>query len=107
VAKLPFATNSLPLERLYLLGQTESNDVRIEPLPAGEAFIELVKFKYCLDISDRSRLGEEFPRLLRLAELGVYRLSYRHEFALLSKVHRAISRHMLRDDQTFKNPQLD
>jgi len=102
VANLPFAASSLPLERLYLLGETESNDVQIEPLPAGEAFIELVKFKYRLDISDRSRLAEEFPRLLRLAELGVYRLSYRHEFALLPKVHQAISKHLLRADRNSR-----
>lgn len=82
-----------PLRRLYLLAEPEvgSSAISIETLPPAEAFIELVKYTFRLDVSDRKKLAEEFGPFSRLVTAGyVKRLRYPRELSRLSEVKAAI-----------------
>ncbi|MGB0109939.1 MAG: hypothetical protein WBP52_15695 [Terriglobales bacterium] len=91
---LSFCTEPAALRRIYFLApadESEGKSVSIVPLSPRDACMELVKFTYLIDITDRQRLRQEFERLSRLAALPLfYRLSFPRDFSLLPDVHRAI-----------------
>jgi len=91
---LSFCAEPAALRRIYFLAPTDESEgksVSIVPLSARDACMELVKFTYLIDITDRQRLRQEFERLSRLAALPLfYRLSFPRDFSLLPDVHRAI-----------------
>ena len=91
---LSFCAEPAALRRIYFLAPAYENQgkcVSIVPLSARDACMELVKFTYLIDITDRQRLRQEFERLSRVAALPLfYRLSFPHDFSLLPDVHRAI-----------------
>lgn len=78
----------LPLRRLYLLAECESSPaISIETLPPAEAFIELIKYTFRLDITDRKRLAEEFGPFSKLVASGrVKRLRYPRDVSVLPEV---------------------
>jgi len=92
---LSFCAESAALRRIYFLAAPPDNGERkfvsIVPLSVRDAFMELVKFTYLIDITDRQRLRQEFERLSRVAVLPLfYRLGFPRDFSLLPDVHRAI-----------------
>jgi len=89
---LSFCVKSAAVRRIYFLTPAdEGTSVSIVPLSARESCVELVKFTYRLDITDRQRLRQEFERLSRVAALPLfYLLSFPRDFSLLPDVHRAI-----------------
>jgi len=81
------------LRRVYFLGTGEADTVRIEPVTPSEAFVELVKHSFLLDIEARDLITAQFHQLSRLALESVYfRLDYPRRFELLDDVQRAIVR---------------
>lgn len=83
----------LPLRRLYLLAESEagSSEISIETVPPAEAFIELIKYTFRLDVTDRKRLVEEFGPFSRLVNSGyVKRLRYPREISLLPQVRKLV-----------------
>jgi hypothetical protein len=90
----------VPLRRLYLLAEPEPDSaaIAIETLPPAEAFIELVKYTFRLDVSDRKKLAEEFGPFSRLVSSGyVKRLRYPRDLSTLSQVKDAILLDAARD----------
>ena len=93
--KPPSCPDPVPLRRLYILsppGETENRkSISITPVSPREAFLELVRNAYRLDITDQKKVRKEFESLGWLtASLEVRRLSFPRDFPLLDKVRRAI-----------------
>ena len=87
-------TSQLALQRIYFLSppdEMEEKSVSIAAVSPRDAFMELVRFTYLIDITDRRRLRDEFGRLSRIAALPLfYRLTFPRDFSLLPHVHEAI-----------------
>jgi hypothetical protein len=83
------------LRRVYLVsGPLESDDtrIRIEAVSPRDAFIELVRHAFRLDIGDRTMLARQFQRLQRLVErVSICRLIYPRNFDHLQLVAAAIA----------------
>jgi hypothetical protein len=83
------------LSRVYLLTRSqETGDtrIRIQAAPAREAFIELVRHAFRLDVGDRKMLTRQFRSLQRLVEhVPICRLTYPRDFAHLQAVAGAIA----------------
>jgi hypothetical protein len=83
------------LNRVYLLNRSEETDdtrIRIQAAPAREAFIELVRHAFRLDVGDRKMLARQFRSLQRLVEhVPICRLTYPRDFAHLQAVAGAIA----------------
>lgn len=97
--EMSFSYQPAPLRRVYFLaeppGAKGAAAVEIRPLSGSEALLELVRYAYLLDITDRETLRETFDRIGRLVETPrFYRLSYRREFSLLPEVRQAILDHL-------------
>jgi hypothetical protein len=94
-AGIAFCTRPAVLRRVYFLtppGEAEqAAEVRIEPLSSRDAVVELVKYTYLIDVTDRQRLRQEFERLSRVAVQPLfYRLAFPHDFSRLAEVRQAI-----------------
>jgi hypothetical protein len=83
------------LSRVYLLTRSEETGdtrIRIQVAPAREAFIELVRHAFRLDVGDRKMLARQFRSLQRLVEhVPICRLTYPRDFAHLQAVAGAIA----------------
>jgi hypothetical protein len=92
---LPFCADPAPLQRVYVLAPYEETEdtkaITLAPLSPREAFMELVKHTYRLDIIAQERLNEEFERLARVvALLPICRLAFPQDLSLLPTVREAI-----------------
>jgi len=93
-AGIRFCTWPTELLRVYFLSAPKDNaTLRVEPLTPRETMLELVKYSYLIDASDRLRLRQDFERLGRFAvKPCFYRLAYSHDFSQLAEVRHAIIR---------------
>jgi hypothetical protein len=92
-AGIHFSTRPTKLRRLYFLTPVEEDEakVRIKPVSSRDAVVELVKYTFLIDVTDRLRLRREFERLSRVATQPLfYRLSFPRDFSRLAEVRRAI-----------------
>ena len=92
---LPVSAGSLPLRRMYFLVPPEeakqTTVVTTERLSPREAFMEMLKYAYLLDVNDRERLREQFDRLGRASALtAFYRLAFPRRLSLLPSVQDVI-----------------
>jgi len=92
---LSFCTETVPLRRIYLLASSQETAgiaaAEIRPVRPREAFLELIRYTFLLDVNDRLELRHEFEGLSRVTGLALtYRLAFRRDLALLPAVHRAI-----------------
>jgi len=83
------------LPRLYLVTSARGTDdsrIRIEGVPPRNAFMELVRHAFRLDLGDRSMLARQFRSLQRLVEcVPICRLIYPREFEHLQAVAAAVA----------------
>ena len=98
-AGILFSTRPAKLRRMYFLAPSEEDEqianVKISPLSSRDAVIELVKYTYLIDVTDRLRVRREFERLSRVARQPLfYRLSFPRDFSRLAEVRGAILTHM-------------
>ena len=94
-AGIRFSTRAAKLGRVYFLALAEEGEqganVKISPLSSRDVVVELVKYTYLIDVTDRVRLRREFERLSRVATQPLfYRLSFPHDLSRLGEVRRAI-----------------
>lgn len=94
-AGVGFCRRPAVLRRVYFLAPPEEGEpvpeISIEVLSARDAAIELVKFTYLIDVTDRDRLRQEFHRLSRVAVQPLFsRLVLPHDLARLGEVRQAI-----------------
>jgi hypothetical protein len=88
---LRFQTQPVRLDRLYILDSEDSPSVRTTPLSSREAFLEIVKLSYLMDVHDPGTLESEFESIARAAALPLFhRLFYPREFSALPAVQREI-----------------
>ncbi len=91
---LPVSAGSLPLRRMYFLvppDKAQQTSVTSERLSPREAFMEMLKYAYLLDVNDRERLRGQFDRLGRASALSAfYRLAFPRRLLLLPSVQDAI-----------------
>jgi hypothetical protein len=79
------------LDRIYILDPEHAPAVRITPLGFREAFLEILKLTYLMDVHDPGTLKSEFESVARAAALPLFRrLSYPREFSALPAVRREI-----------------
>lgn len=94
-AGIRFSNQPAKLRRMYFLAPREESgpiaNVGITPLSSRDLVVELVKYTYLMDVTDRLRLRREFERLSRIATQPLfYRLSFPRDFSRLPEVRRAI-----------------
>jgi hypothetical protein len=90
-----FCNRPARLSRIFFLPQPQeaerATETRIEPLSPRDAMVELVKYTYLMDVTDRSWLRSEFERLGRVALQPLfYRLIFPRDLSQLAKVRQAI-----------------
>ena len=90
-----FCSGPTPLRRIYFLAPLEvpgeTVTINIDAVSPRYAFMELVKHRYLVDITDRFRLRQEFERLSRIAALPLfYRLTFPRDFSMLRNVQQAV-----------------
>jgi hypothetical protein len=91
---LPHRARPLPLKNVYFLGAGRTRSVSIEPLPKGEALIELVRYSFLIDVQAEELLAAHFSALAAIApRCAFFRLDYPRRFALLPAVRAAILEH--------------
>jgi hypothetical protein len=73
---LRFCPDAVALLRIYILPPPEevrqANAIQISPLPPCEAYSELIRYAFRLDITDRNRLREEFESLSCMVALPIF-----------------------------------
>jgi hypothetical protein len=70
-------------------------EVNVLPLTPREAFIELLKSCYLLEIRAPETLRRQFDALAGITSaVPSFRLQYRHEYSLLPEVRQAVLRHI-------------
>ncbi len=91
-------TGSAGLSRLYFISPPDgTGQISINPLSSQEAFLELVKFTFVLDVRSRQRLTANFAFFSQLAAFPIYfRLGYPREWERLPEVVDAIFSHASR-----------
>jgi hypothetical protein len=89
-----FTAEPTPIRAVYSIEcDTKSNGkpVSIVAMTAAESFFELLRSSHRLDLTDRTRLGDEFGFLSRIPEMvPIRRLFYPRDFAVLPHVRRLI-----------------
>ena len=79
------------LDRIYILDTESAPAVRITPLGFREAFMEVLKLSYLMDVHDPGTLKTEFESVARAAALPLFRrLSYPREFSALPDVRKEV-----------------
>lgn len=111
-AGVSFCRRPEVLRRVYFLVPPEEGapvpEISIEILSARDAAIELVKFTYLIDVTDRERLRQEFDRLSRVAVQPLFhRLVFPHDFARLAEVRQAILDDVSGADERLLDPLHD
>ncbi len=83
------------LARLYFIGSPEkAKEISIAPLTAREAFLELVKFSFVLDVRNRDRQRANFARFSQLASTAIFfGLNYPRTWEALPEVVDAVRAH--------------
>jgi len=95
----PFCRDPVEVRRIYVLAPAEPRagrcPVTITACGPRDAFIELVKHTYRLDLDDRLRLRGEFEAIGRIAARPalVYRLAFPRDLSRLSAVQAAVLEH--------------
>jgi hypothetical protein len=91
-----FCDRPAPLRRIYLLDSArgpQSRRIRIEALSRRESVIELIKYSYVMDVTDRAQVVDHLDRLMHeCAPIGLRRLTYPRDLAALPRVQAAILR---------------
>ncbi len=93
--KLPFSSAAAPFKAIFMLTPPEEvqsvRGVEITPLSSRDAFMQLVKNAYFLDVSNRDRMQHEFDFVGKVAgRVPLFRLSYCRDLDLLPVVRKAI-----------------
>ncbi len=83
------------LARMFFLGAGEAAAPRITPLGPREAFLELTRLAFILDVEDRAALAGQFEELARLSGEPIYHgLDFPRRFERLPSVRRAVLEHL-------------
>ena len=91
---LVFCSERLPLHGLYFLGDGAVDAPMIRPVSGREAWVELARNAFLLDIEARDVISAHVDRLSRMARMPIYhQLDYPRRFDALGAVRKAILDH--------------
>ncbi len=96
-APFPFCADRVPLKRIYVLAPPTANSetVTITPLSARDGLMALVNSAFRLDITDKTRLSQEFEAFVHLSSSVVlHRLTVPRDLKLLPAVREAILKNL-------------
>ncbi len=83
-------TKRVPLWRLFLFPSMGSEDpagIEIQHLVGGDAFVEIAKRAYVLDVTDEVTIVRLFEGISKVvAGTDVYRMNYPYDFSLLDSI---------------------
>lgn len=92
---LVFSASPVPLQRVFYLGDGQTETPRIEPLSARDAMTQLIRHSFLLDFDARTRLQSYFTATAALANQPLhYRLEYPRSFKALDSLRAAILDHL-------------
>jgi len=91
-AGIGFSSWPAKLRRLYFLSSpNECEGLSVKPLSPREAMLELVKYSYLMDVTNRPRLQQGFERLAKFALNPIFfRLAFPHDYSQLTSVRQAV-----------------
>lgn len=90
-ADMPHATESLPLRRVYVLGEGVAEHPLLVPLSPADAVIGWASNRFVLDIKDRNRLGANLRWAARMvAGIPASLLDYPRRYDALDEVVAAV-----------------
>jgi len=94
-----FSAGPVPLKRMYILANPKetkyTKKISIDPISPRDAIVELVKYAFKLDISDREMLKGEFECFARIARLQpFYHLSVPRDLSRLPVVRDTILKNL-------------
>jgi hypothetical protein len=93
-----FASGSLPLGRIYILGRGEA--LKIEPLPLKQGLMELVRHSYPTRAQHCGGAGH-FQQCVKIAnQIPIYKLTRPKEIFLLPAIAQLVEQHVLSDGNT-------
>lgn len=82
------------LKCIYILARPDRRDagaIAVVPLSGRHALIELIRYAYRLDITDRQHLKGQLDQLVRACRLASVRvLAYPHDYSMLEEVRRTV-----------------
>jgi hypothetical protein len=85
----------VPLWRLFVFPSTGMEDppgIEIQRLGGGDAFVEILKRVYVLDVTDGSTIARLFNAISRVvARTAIYCLNYPYDFSLLPRIGEAVT----------------
>lgn len=91
---MAFCAERRPLGSIYLLADPPQDSLSIEGVPGREAWIELVKHSFLIDIGERALLAEHFERLSSLLNHArCFRMGFPRRYEELTRVREAIHAH--------------
>jgi len=97
-AQMPHCEHTLPLTKLYFLGEGGADDVHIEKTRQHEAIRLLLSNSFVLDTTDKAALQVHFGQISQLvANVPCFALDYPRDFAVLPLLHAALDKHMISD----------
>jgi hypothetical protein len=89
--EIPYRDSAIPLGRLCFLGDGSATELRIDALTPADAFTELVRHSFLLDLEDPALLASHFDRVTRLARLPIFfRLDYPRRYEMLPRVRETL-----------------
>ena len=91
---VPFQHQPVSLRRAYVLGSPQTSErsgIGVETLSVQQAVVELLRHTFRLDITNRTRLRDEFSEVGRLARsIEIRRVHFTRDFAALPQLRQAI-----------------
>ena len=88
---LPFASEPVPLKRIYVLGTDHAAPLEIASFPPPAALVALLPHAFILDVEDKPRLRAHFSRMADLIDsVECHALDYPRDYAELPRVTEAI-----------------
>ena len=97
-AAVSFASERMPLSRVYLLRPQEDDvavPVSVSTIPPQQAFSECFNSIFRLDVKNHSQIKDQFNMTARLIETTpVFAISFPHNFSLLPSVRTCILDHL-------------
>ena len=92
---LAFCNEPRTLHTMFFLRSGDAPTIRIEPIRAPAALLELVRHSFLLDVDEHRTLAAHFDEISRIANMSIhYRLDYPRRFDQLPLLLEAIQRHV-------------
>jgi len=87
--KLKLQGEAVPLGALFVVTEGQ-RDVAWRPFDGSQRLVELAKYRYRFDPTDKGALRKEFPTLVRLAQYPCYEFRYRRSPESLQQIETSV-----------------